>query len=154
MYCSSCGAVVTGGLSYCNRCGVELSARSSTVPLKPAAIPEFMVWAIVAVSVGGLALIIGLMAVMKTELKFSDGLIVLFSLLSFLLLLAAESVFIWLVVRSKAAAKESAILPQSRELTTKELGETQLRALSEPVPSVTEQTTRTLEPVYREHKAE
>ncbi len=152
MYCSSCGMTVTEGLSYCNRCGAEVGAKKGTVPLKPSAV-ESLVWAIVAVSVGGLAVLIGLMAVMK-ELRFSDGLIALFSLLSFLLLLGAESVFIWLIVRSKSAAKESAILPQSRELTTRELGGRQVRALPEPVLSVTEQTTRTLEPVYREHKTE
>ena len=60
MYCSSCGAAVTEGLSYCSRCGAEISARKSTVPLKPAAVPESLVWAIVAVSVGGLAVLIGL----------------------------------------------------------------------------------------------
>ncbi|MGH9428964.1 MAG: hypothetical protein ACRD2L_21985, partial [Terriglobia bacterium] len=124
-----------------------------TVPLKAAAIPESMVWAIVAVSVGGLAMLIGLMAVMK-EAGFSDGLIALFSMLSFLLLLGAESVFIWLVLRSRSAAKKPFVLPQSRELTTRELGERQVGALPEPVPSVTEQTTRTLEPVSRERRTE
>ncbi len=150
MYCSSCGAALTEGLSYCNRCGAEVSGKRSTVPLKPAAIPESMVWAIVAVSVGGLALLIGLMAVMKTELKFSDGLIVLFSLLSFLLLLGAEGVFIWLLVRSKNADREALKLTPPRELATKELGVAHGRALLEPKLSVTEHTTRTLESVYRE----
>lgn len=154
MYCSSCGTAVTEGLSYCNRCGAEVSARRSTVPLKPAAVPESLVWAIVAVSVGGLALLIGLMAVMKTELRFSDGLIVLFSLLSFLLLLGAEGVFIWLMVRTKNAAREALNLTQPRELATKELGAAHGRTLPEPELSVTEHTTRTLEPVYRERKTE
>jgi len=153
MYCSSCSATLTEGLSYCNRCGAESGAKTRTVPLVPALIPEFLVWAIVGVSVGGLAILVGLIAVMKWS-GFSLGLIALFSLLSFLLLLGAESVFIWLMVRSRNADKESSVLPQSREFTTKELGEGQVYALPEPVPSVTEQTTRTLEPVYRDRKAE
>ena len=153
MYCSSCSATLTEGLSYCNRCGAESGAKTRTVPLVPALIPEFLVWAIVGVSVGGLAILVGLIAVMKWS-GFSLGLIALFSMLSFLLLLGAESVFIWMIVRSRSAAKEPSALPQSREFTTKELGERQARALPEPVPSVTEQTTRTLEPVYRDRKAE
>lgn len=153
MYCSSCGTTVTGDLSYCNRCGAEVGPKNRTVPLRAASIPEFLVWAIVGVSLGGLAIIVGLIAVMKWA-GFSNELIALFSMLSFVLLLGAESVFIWLMVRSKNAVRETPKLPQSQEFTTKELGEGQVRALPEPVPSVTEQTTRTLEPVYREHKAE
>ena len=152
MYCSTCGTTATEGLSYCNRCGAEVGAKTRTVPLRPAPIPEFLVWAIVAVSVGGLAILVGLIAVMK-ESGFSNELIALFSLLSFLLLLGAEGVFIWLMVRAKNAAREAPKLTQSRELTTNELGERQVGALPEHVPSVTEQTTRTLEPVLREHKS-
>ena len=153
MYCSTCGTTLTEGLSYCNRCGAGVGGKNLTVPLKPAPIPEFLVWAIVAVSVGGLAILVGLIAVMK-ESGFSHGLIALFSLLSFLLLLGAESVFIWLILRSKSAAKELSVLPQPQELTTRDLAGRQVHALPEPAPSVTEQTTRTLEPVFREHKAE
>lgn len=153
MYCSSCGSALTEGLSYCNRCGAEAGGKTRTVALKPAPIPEFLVWAIVGVSVGGLAILVGLIAVMKWS-GFSLELIALFSILGFLLLLGAESVFIWLMLRSGNAAKEPSVLPQSREFTTKELGEEQVRALPEHMPSVTEQTTRTLEPVYREHKEE
>ena len=153
MYCSTCGATVTEGLSYCNRCGAEVAGKNRTVPLKPAPVPEFLVWAIVGVSLGGLSILVGLIAVMKWA-GFSNDLIGLFSLLSFLLLLGAESVFIWLMLRSRTAAKEPSVLPQSREFTTQELGEKPDRALPEPVPSVTEQTTRTLEPVHRERQAE
>ena len=153
MYCSSCGVAVTEGLSYCNRCGVEVGPKNRTVPLRPAPVPDSLIWSTVAVSVGGLGVMIALIAVMKKS-GMSDALIALFSVLSFVLLLGAESVFIWLILRSRSAAKEPSLPPQSRVSSTKELGDGQARALPEPVPSVTEQTTRTLEPLYREHKAE
>lgn len=153
MYCSTCGTTLTESLGYCNRCGTEAGGVSRTVPLKPAQVPESLVWAIVAVSVGGLAMLIGLIAVMK-EAGFNDGMIALFSMLSFLLLLGSESVFIWLILRSRSAAKKPMLLPQPREFTTKELGGRQVGALPEPVASVTDHTTRTLEPVYREKRAE
>lgn len=157
MYCSSCGSAVTPGLSYCNRCGSELTAKKFT-PKNTPQLPESLVWAIVAVSVGGLALIIGLMAVMKNELHFDNQLILLLSLLSFLLLLAAETVFIWLLFNSARRAKlreqDAGDTAQFKGSETKELGEPQERLLTEPPVTVTEHTTRTLEPVYRERNRE
>lgn len=159
MYCSSCGSAVTPGLSYCNRCGAGLStklAAKKSGGAKGSQLPESLVWAIVAVSVGGLALLIGLMAVMKNELHFANGLILLFSLLTFVLLLGAESVFIWLLLSSQRRAQGrengAADITQLKGTATRELSEPQERLLAEPGVSVTEHTTRTLEPVYRERK--
>jgi hypothetical protein len=153
MYCSSCGSAVTPGLSYCNRCGAELSSKKSG-SAKGAQLSESLVWAIVAVSVGGLALIIGLMAVMKHELHFDNQLILLLSLLSFLLLLAAEGVFIWFLFNSVRQARlrerETGDVTKLRGSPTKELDEARERFLNEPALSVTEQTTRTFDPVPRE----
>jgi hypothetical protein len=161
MYCSSCGSAVPPGLSYCNRCGAELNAKlgpRNAGATKTPQVPEFLVWAIVAVSVGGLALLIGLMAVMKSELHFDNGLILLFSLLSFGLLLGAESIFIWLLLSSQRRAwsreREAAEITQLKGAATKELGEPQERLLNEPAISITEHTTRTLEPAPRERKSE
>ena len=155
MYCSSCGSALATGLSYCNRCGAELSAKKSGSGIGPQ-LPESLVWAIVGVSVGGLALIIGLMAVMKHELQFDPQLIVLFSLLSFLLLLLAEIVFTWLLVgtvrRSRNREQNPDVLSHIKASTTKELGEARERFLNEPAISVTEETTRALEAAHRESK--
>lgn len=149
MFCSSCGSAVTSGLSFCNRCGAELHKKKSGFE-----IPESLIWAIVAVSVGGLALIIGLMAVMKNELHFDNQLILLVTLLSFLPLLAAEIVFIWMMIKSSRHAKHREPIPgpasELRGTATKELGEARERFLNEPALSVTEQTTRTLEAVEHE----
>ncbi|HEV2828013.1 MAG TPA: zinc ribbon domain-containing protein [Pyrinomonadaceae bacterium] len=152
MYCSSCGSAVTPGLSYCNRCGAELIPKKSAVS-KGSQLIESLVWAIVGVSVGGLALLIGLMAVMKHELQFENHLILLVLLFSFVLLLAAETVLIWVLLRSKGLIsereKETIAITQLKKAATKELDERPERVLTEPAASVTDQTTRTLEPVYR-----
>jgi hypothetical protein len=150
MYCSSCGTAAKPGLSYCNRCGTEVNkkernaARTSEVP------PEYLVWAILGVSVGGIGVILALMALMKQTLNFGNGLIAGFSLLSFLLLVGAESVFIWLLVRQRSLAKEGGDITQLKELTTTELGVARARELPEPAASVTEQTTRTLEQSHKD----
>jgi predicted nucleic acid-binding Zn ribbon protein len=154
MYCSSCGAAVPPGLSYCNRCGAGLNPKEGKA-IKTSQLSESLVWAVVSVSVGGLSVLVGMMAVMKESLNFSNQLISLFSLLGFLLLLGAESVLVWLLLRRGKAMsgnQERGYPTQLSGPVTRELGEGQ-RPL-EPAMSVTEHTTHTLEPVYRERKTE
>jgi uncharacterized paraquat-inducible protein A len=153
MNCSSCGAAVKPGLSYCNRCGAELTeggrpARQQELP------PESLVWAITAITIVGLGGVIGLMAVMKKVLHFNEALITAFTLLFFLSFLGADVVFIWLLLRSKTGVRDAYRMTRQKGLNTKELGETKARPLPEPALSVTEHTTRTLEPVDGKHKTE
>jgi predicted amidophosphoribosyltransferase len=152
MFCPSCGTSVKPSLSYCHRCGAELNAKAPGA--KPTeTYPESLVWAIVAVSVGGLAILIGLIAVMK-ESHFNDGLIAGFAGLAFLLLLAAESVFISLLLRSRREAKETGNVIQPQNPTMRELDVTSARVLPEPASSVAEHTTRTLAHSHNERNAE
>jgi uncharacterized paraquat-inducible protein A len=153
MYCSSCGAAVTSSLSYCNRCGTELKAKQhSPMNLSEVSL-QSIVWAIASVTIVGLGIVIGMMAVMKEVLHFHDGLIIAFSLLSFLSFLGVDFVFIWVLLRSRAGAKETNGASQDKHVTRRGLDEAQARALPEPALSVTEHTTRTLEGADKDHKA-
>jgi hypothetical protein len=143
------------GLSYCNHCGARLNGSRADHPIKvPHASLDSLVWAIVSVAVGGLGVIIGLLAVMKQVLDFSPGLIIAFTLISFLLLFAPETALIWLLVRQKSGPKELGEAARQKGHETKELGATQERMLPEPGISVTEGATRTFEPVFSQRKAE
>ena len=155
MYCSSCGAAIARGLSYCNHCGARLSGAKDDSAAKAAELfPDSLIWAIVSVFVVGLGTTIGLMALMKDLLDFSKSLIITFSLLCFLLMFIIEGVLIWLLLSRRSREKKTSDSGQLKEQTTKELDAAQARALPEPVPSVTEQTTRAFEPIYRERKSE
>lgn len=154
MFCSSCGTTVTPGLSYCNRCGAELSAKSHNTSKLLEMPIESLVWAIVAVAAVGIGALLGLMALMKLELHFNDGLILGFSLLGLLPFLAAETVFIWLLIRSISGAKKAGDVSLAKGAATREIGMAQSRALPESAPSVTEHTTRTFEPVLRDGNTE
>ena len=85
---------------------------------------------------------------------FSKEVILVFMSLGFLLLLAAEAVFIWLLVQNRAGRtdKETGDNAELKGVETKELGAAQVRALSEPMPSVTESETRPFEAVPRGSK--
>jgi hypothetical protein len=151
MYCSSCGVAVAQGLSYCNYCGAKLNgAKGDSVIKSPEVKPETLVAAMVFAFVFGLAAITVLMGMMKAVLHLDVGLILAFTLLSFLIMLSLEGVFIRLLLRRKRGTEEASDTVLLKGQATNELDAAQARALPEPVPSVTEHTTRAFEPIYNE----
>lgn len=150
MYCSSCGAAVARGLSYCNYCGAKLTGESGDKPVKSSEVkPEALVWGMVAVPVFGFVATMFLMMAMKM-VGFNVGQILAFTILSFLIMMVVEGVFISKLLGRKRGTQETAL---SKEQTTKELYESQARALPEHMPSVTEHTTRAFEPISSERKS-
>jgi hypothetical protein len=156
MYCLSCGKAVTPGLSYCNHCGARLDrAKGEGVSKSSEVKPELLVAAMAAVFIFGLGAIIFLMMALKMVFGPENmGLIISFTLLSFLIMLGVEGVFIGMLLGRKRSAKEAGDTEHLKGQTTKELAEAKARMLPEPALSVTEHTTRTLEPVGRQHKTE
>ena len=151
MYCSSCGVAVAQGLSYCNYCGAKLNGVKGDNVIKSSEVkPGALVAAMVFVFVFGLAAITILMGVMKAVLNSNLGLILAFTLLSFLIMLSIEGVIIRLLLRRKRGTEEAGDTVQLQGQSTKELDAAHARALPEPVPSVTEHTTRAFEPIYKE----
>lgn len=151
MYCSSCGVAVAPGLSYCNYCGERLGGAKGDNVIEPSDVkPGMVVAAMVFVFVFGLVAITMLIGVMKTVLALNAGQIFAFALLSFLIMLLIEGVCIGLLLRRKRGTEYAGDTAALQGQATKELDAAQTRVLSEPVPSVTEHTTRTFEPVYKE----
>jgi hypothetical protein len=151
MYCPSCGVNVTPGSSYCNYCGEKLSgAKSDSIIKSPEVRPETLVGAMVFAFVFGLGAITLLMGMMKAVLRLEVGVILAFALLSFLILLSLEGVFIRLLLRRKRGAEEAGDTVLLKGQATRELAATQARVLPEPMPSVTEHTTRAFDPIYPE----
>lgn len=150
MYCSSCGASLAQGLSFCNHCGAKLNGKKDDKVVKSSEVkPESLVWAMVAVLVFGFVAIMFLMMAMKMA-GLTEGPILAFTLLSFLMMLLLEGVFIGQLLRRKRGTEETGDTALSN---TKELGAAQARVLPEPVPSVTEHTTRAFEPLYSDRKS-
>lgn len=158
MYCSSCGAAVPKDLSYCNHCGARLNGANVEDAGKPPELfPDSLVWAIVSVFVVGIGSVIGLIAVMKNY-GLNDGLVLAFSSLILVMMLAIEAVFIGLLFSRRGGAKQKsdaeALPGRRKQQTTNELEAAQPLALPQPVMSVTEHTTRAFEPVPRQRKTE
>jgi hypothetical protein len=147
MYCSNCGSAVSPNLTYCNHCGARLSRVKEVAP-------KHILFFMAAVFIFGLAAIIGLMAVMRYVFGPENlGLIIAFTSLSFLIMLAVEGVFVWMLLGRKKGAKETGDTERLNKQTAKELGEGKAGMLPEPALSVTEHTTRTLEADGQQQRA-
>jgi hypothetical protein len=154
MYCSSCGVAVAQGLSYCNYCGAKLNGAKGESVVKSSEVkPELLVSAMVAAFILGLGAIAVLIGVMKEVVGFDLSIILAVTVFSFILMLVVEGVLIRLLLNGKRGGREVGDTKPPKEQKTRELGEGQARVLPEPIPSVTEHTTRAFEPIYTERKS-
>lgn len=144
MYCSACASPITPGLSFCNRCGMNLKERSSSET--KSALPIALVGAMVLVAVSAMGLLLGGPIALKREGQFGEELVVLFMFLTFLITAFTEIFLYRQLSRITAQPK----LPAASQVSfpapaPAEYYAPQPRSLAEPLPSVTENTTRTLE---------
>jgi len=148
MYCSSCGVAVTQNLTYCNHCGAKISGGKADTNLKTTELQfdSMIMVVMVALFIFGLPAISVLIGVMKAVLHFEYGPLIAFAFLSFLILIAIESILVLRLFRRKRKADDAAASTETRNVT-REL-ETQSRVVAEPVASVIDHTTRTLDPVF------
>ena len=145
MFCSSCGVAVSD-LTYCNHCGARLNrAETKSAEVRP----ESLIFGMIATFVFGLIAIAVLLGVMKTVLGLETGQILGFAMLLLLIMVVLEAVFIRLLLRRNRSVDTTSDKALSEGQPTNELDAGQPRVLPEGVPSVTEHTTRVLEPVRR-----
>jgi hypothetical protein len=160
MFCSTCGTAVNQGLNYCKNCGARVSAdRVDDAEKLSESSFNLLVAAVISIPIAGLGIIIGLMSVMKDTLGFSNELIVAFVIGAFALLFISETALLVLLMARRrivrrgkdddSRPKDNAQLP---DVVIKGVGGAKTRELVEPVPSVIDETTRSLETVARESK--
>jgi hypothetical protein len=116
--------------------------------------PELLVSAMAGVFILGLVAITMLTGVMKVILNLNVGQILAFMLLSFLIMLMIEGVCLRLLFRRRRGLEKAVDTVVLKGHATRELDASQARALPEPVPSVTEHTTRAFERVYNQPTSE
>ena len=144
MYCANCGTQLVKGLSYCNRCGFNLREK---IQKNTGAISAFLI-AITLLGLGGLGVMLAGAVVLRHEAGLSQDLIGVFMLFTFLIVSVTEFMLIRNLSKltsSKEKGTHSLPPPVHQDLRLP-----QHSTLGEPVPSVTENTTRTLEYERRE----
>lgn len=161
MYCSTCGTAVIPGLNYCKNCGARVGgAKIDDADKLSESSFNLLVASILAIPIAGIGIIIGLMTVMKDKLGFSNELIGAVVAGAFLLLFVSETALIFLlmqrarIVRKKPLDDSGGLKENAQQLPgalPKTLDRAKTRELVEPMqPTVTENTTRSLETIGRE----
>ena len=145
MYCASCGTPLTQGLSYCNRCGANL--REHHEP-KTGAIGAVLT-AMVLIGIVGMGIMLGGALVLSKEAHLPPDLVGIFMLFTFLIVGLTEFMLVRNLSRLTGSSEKTKHLP-APHVAPPDLRLPQATPLGEPVSSVTENTTRTLEYVRRE----
>jgi hypothetical protein len=143
MYCSACGTPLAAGLSYCNRCGMNLKERTET----SGGIVTSYLTAISIVGVAGMGLMLGGAIALKNGAQLPVDIIGIFMLMIFLMVTVIEFFLCRQLSRlSKPTEKTQFVAPPMAAPPVEfRAPQPASRTLAEPLPSVTENTTRTLD---------
>ena len=145
MYCANCGTPLTQGLSYCNRCGANLKEHTE---VSTGAISAFLT-AITLIGIAGLGIMFGGALVLRKGANLSQELIGFFMLFTFMIVGMVEIMLVRNLSKLTSAKETKNYFPASPPIQH-DLRLTPGSPLGEPVTSVTENTTRTLEYIRRE----
>jgi len=154
MYCSSCGTAITPGLSFCNRCGARLEEKLQTTRTGP--IAAFLA-AITLIGITGLGIMLGGSLALRTEAGLPVEFIAFFMLFTFLTTVFTEFMLIKNLGRltGSSGTKQQVTYVQQPPVITQqpplELRPPGAQSFGEPISSVTDNTTRTLEYARREN---
>lgn len=142
MYCSNCGTPVTSGLSFCNRCGTGLRERAES--RNTGAITAFLT-AITLLGISGLGIMLGGSVVLRKEAGLPVELVGFFMLFTFLIIALTEFMLVRNLSKLLGSSETKQYLPTMQQPPL------ELRPpLADPLGSVTDNTTRTLEYARRE----
>lgn len=146
MYCAACGTPIAPGLSYCNRCGSSLKERTDA---RTGAITAFLT-AITLIGIAGLGIMLGGAIALRKEANVDQAVMGLFMFFTFFIVCLTEFLLVRQLSKLTSSNELKMINSPQYPVMQSELRPAQPRSLSEPVSSVTENTTRTLEYSHNE----
>lgn len=152
MYCPSCGNEITVELKYCNRCGANLTLTYSNVPSLVAAPVKLTAPTIVL----GLTIVVGLGIIFEgakelAEMHLHPAAITWMVLFSMLTLFGSTAMLLRFWSRTlNLPRQDQPKQPNFQSTAPPTFTPHQLPHRYDPASSVTEHTTRTFTPIYRE----
>ncbi|HVF54511.1 MAG TPA: hypothetical protein VM934_00095 [Pyrinomonadaceae bacterium] len=161
MYCSTCGAFLAEGLVYCSRCGARASSGASAAaavsraPEGPSKLPEVILYLTAAtggVALGGLLLVF-VIALSLLKRGMDTSAIMLMVLMGLALVAVISVMLIRLLTRSLNAYLQTGAGDEARkpELAHRD-APAQIEEPRQTPLSVTENTTRSFDPLYKENR--
>ena len=155
MYCSTCGTPLSSELSFCNRCGTQLRKEKPADQQK--SLVPYLITAIVLIAFFGLSLIIGGGIALRTAGQFHEEAVIAFMGMGFVIVGIIEMMLMRQLSRVLGKDREKKQIEQPQQplfqpamVPANELRVAHLRAAGEPITSVTENTTRTLQSSFHE----
>ncbi len=152
MYCPTCGNEITVELKYCNRCGANLTLPAMTTPVAMAPIRLTVPSIVLGITIlGGLGVIFG-SATEFARQGLHPAAIVWMVLFSAATLFGCTGLLIRFLTKMLTLQREFPVAQPQRPaaINDRQTMHHLPPSRMEPVPSVTENTTRTFSPVYRE----
>jgi hypothetical protein len=155
MYCQTCGSALAHQTNYCNRCGIEITPAKEKGAYKTPAekrLDEYLeglFW----ISVFGLGIIIGGTILLKHFL-FSDLIIIIYAVFGSTVFLINFGISLWGALSLMRSSKDGKLTIQPGRTDTRELPPQRVEPVMVPGSSVTDNTTRSFEPVYNKPKTE
>ena len=160
MFCPYCGNESTQGLNYCKRCGGNLAPLTQTGAqgTRPPVVASGAAWAAGLTTAAVVIIGVGMIFPITTELAargMPAAAVVWIALFVALTVFGCAAMLLrfWSLlfgVGGAGRATATPALPDSKSTDTRELGDQRFDALNPAsIPSVTEQTTRTLERVKK-----
>jgi hypothetical protein len=148
MFCQACGMTLTQQMRYCNRCGAQLVASTEEAKVTREKRLDDYLDGLFWITIFGLAFVFGGTVLLK-KLELSNWLIFGYMALSSVAFLVNFGLSIWGVVRITREGRREEMLasiPNTADLPPA------TAAPLPPISSVTENTTRSFEPVYVKRK--
>jgi len=145
MYCSTCGSSISGALKYCKNCGVKL-VKDDEKEDTPESILDNLLTTLCFVALGGLGILVGLVAVLLGKSVYFQLVAVI--AVTYLITLFGICYMLLSQIPKLIDAKLNNKSEQSERMQPEQLyakNTAQLEEAREPIGSVTENTTRTLE---------
>jgi hypothetical protein len=157
MYCPSCGNEIYSELKYCNRCGANLTMVAEIQPapvVKPVrlGLPAIVLGLTITIGIGVIISGATDLARMQVHPAFITWMVI-FALLTLFGCTALMLRFLMKVLTlNREVQPQNQVRPrvQMPAQTQMDGPRQQFQPRLEPVPSVTEHTTRTFSPAYRE----
>jgi hypothetical protein len=149
MYCANCGTPRAQGLSYCNRCGADLREHVEAGNTKTITV---FLSAMTLLGVSGMAVMLAGALLLRKGANLSQELIGVFMLFTFLIVTITEIMLFRNLSKLSGSTERKKSSPASLP-TQHDLRLPQGTPLGEPVGSVTDNTTRTLEYARREQSS-
>ncbi|HVG28620.1 MAG TPA: hypothetical protein VM864_02770 [Pyrinomonadaceae bacterium] len=161
MYCQTCGTEIQPGLNYCNRCGSLVNGAMAHETPVPVDLTGPVRWVSVTV---GVTFLVGLSIIFAAiggiaSWGFNKDAVIFIALFGMVTLFGVEISLIRLLSRLLGVTKERGGLRQLKRKHEKEIAPPQPQyiqpagAYAASQTSVTDHTTRTFTPAYREPRA-